>query len=83
MVKCSDSTLAPMRRHDGRVETSSMISINMIVETRPDIHLLAFPNTLARIIYIILRGPARKTTNLTELELVWEHINEISTEIEH
>ena len=72
MVKCFDSMLAPMRRHDSRVETSAMIPINMKVETRPEIHLLSFPNTTARIIYVILRGPARKTTNLDEQELVWE-----------
>ncbi len=72
MIKCFDSMLSPMRRHDSRVETSAMIPINMKVETRPEIHLLSFPNTSARIMHVILRGPARKTTNLNEQELVWE-----------
>ncbi len=64
--------LSPMRRHDHRVETSATIPIDMKVETRPKIHLLSFPNSRARVIYVILRGPARKTTNLDEQELVWK-----------
>ncbi len=72
MLKCFDSMLSSMRRHDSRVETSAMIPMNMKVETRPEIYLLSFPNTTARIIYVILRGPARRTQNLYELELIWE-----------
>ena len=53
MVKSFYSILALMRRHDGRVETSSMIPINTKVEMRPEIHLLAFPSTPARTTYII------------------------------
>ena len=74
MVKCFDVMYAPMRRHDGRVETSASIPLNMKVETRPEIHLLAFPNNTAREIYVIIRGPARRTTNLDEQELVWEEL---------
>ena len=70
MVKCFDAMYAPMRRHDGRVDTSASIPINMKVETRPEIHLLAFPNTTARVIYVILRGPARRTTDIDEQEIV-------------
>ena len=70
MVKCFDSILSPVRRLDTRVETSAMVPIKMKVETRPEIHLLAFPNSSARIVYVILRGPARKTANLNEQELV-------------
>ena len=72
MVKCFHTMVAPMRRQDCRVETLSMISINMKLETRPEIHLLAFLNTSARLIYIILHSLARKTTNLTEQGIVWE-----------
>ena len=46
MVKYFDSILSPMRRHDSRVETSATIPINMKVQTRPEIHLLAFPTLL-------------------------------------
>ena len=74
MVKCFDSMLSPMRPHDKRVETSAMIPINMKVENRPQIHLLSFPNTSTRVIYVILGGPALKTTNLDEQELVWEQL---------
>lgn len=70
MVQYFDSMLSPMRRQDDRIETSSMIPINIKVETRPEIHLISFPNTSARIIHVILRSPARKTTNLEEQELV-------------
>ncbi len=64
--------LAPLRRHDSGVETSAIIPIKMKVETRPEMHPLSSPNTTASIIYVVLRGPARKTTNLDEKELVWE-----------
>ncbi len=64
MVKCFDSILAPMRGHDGRVEASAMILSYMKVETRPEIHLLSFPNTTAGIIHVILRVPACRTKNL-------------------
>ena len=72
MVKCMDTMLAPMRRHDRRVETIARISIDMKVESRPQIHLLAFPGSTARVIYIILRGPARKVTNLDDQNIEWE-----------
>ena len=55
MVKCFDSILALMRRRDGRVETSSMIPINTKVETRPEIHSLAFLSTPA-----LLQGVPKK-----------------------
>ena len=35
MVKCFDSMLSTMRRHNTRVETSAMVPINMKVETQP------------------------------------------------
>ena len=54
MVKCFDAMYALMRRHDDRVETSASIPISIKVETRPEIHLLAFPNTAARVISSLL-----------------------------
>lgn len=44
----------------------------MKVESRPEVRPLSFPNTSARIIYIILRGPARKVTTLNDDNIVWE-----------
>ena len=72
MVKCMDGMLAPMRRHDTRVETTARIPIDMKVESRPEIHLLAFPGSTARIIYVILRGPARKVANLDDQSIELE-----------
>ena len=64
--------LGPIRQDNGRVETYDMISVNMKVETHPEIHLLAFPNMSACVIYTIPRGPARKMANLAEQELIWK-----------
>ena len=63
MVKYFENMMAPLRHHGNRIETTARIPINMIVESRLSTHLLAFPGTSAKIIYIILRGPARKVTN--------------------
>lgn len=65
--------LGPTRRQDNRVGPSAMKSINVKVQTRLEIHLFVFPNTSARIVYIILRGSARKTTNLEEQDILREY----------
>ena len=72
MVKCFDRMMAPLRRHDNRIETTARIPLNMKVESRVATHLLAFPNSTARVIYVVLRGPARKVTNLEDQDIPWE-----------
>ena len=72
MVKCFEKMMGPLRRHDNRIETTARIPINMKVESRASTHLLAFPGTTAKVIYIILRGPARKVTNLDDQAISWE-----------
>lgn len=72
MVTCFDAMLAPLRRHDGRVHTVTKIPVKMRVESRPEVHLLKFPNSTLRLIYVILRGPAKKTIPAADSELVWE-----------
>ena len=72
MVKCFEKMMAPLRRHDNRIETTARIPINMKVESRLSTHMLAFPGTSAKIIYIILRGPVRKVTNLDDEAIAWE-----------
>jgi len=44
----------------------------MKVESKPEVHFLAFPETTAKIIYVLFRGPARKVTTLTEEYIDWE-----------
>lgn len=72
MVKCFDTMLKPLRRHDNRVVTTARITINMRVESRPETHLLSFPDSTPRIIYVLLRGPAHKTMNLEDKTITWE-----------
>ena len=72
MVKCFEKMMGPLRRHDNRIETTARIPINIEVDSRASTHLLAFPGTTAKVIYIILRGPARKVTNLDGQAISWE-----------
>ncbi len=69
IVKCFEKMMAPLRRHDNRIETTARILINMKVESRVSSHLLGFPGTSAKLIYIILRGPAKKVSNLDDVPL--------------
>lgn len=63
---------ANLRRHNLRVQTAARIPIKKHVESRPDVHLLSFPNSNAKIIYVILRGTARKTSTPEDKPVVWE-----------
>ena len=69
MLKCMDSMLAPMRRHDRLVERTARISIDIKVKTRPQIHLLVFSGSNSRVIHIIWRGPAGKLTILDDRKI--------------
>ena len=72
MLKSFESMLAPLRRFNNRIETTARIPLQMRVESRPEVHLLAFPNTTARIIYVLLRGPACKVSSLIDDAIEWE-----------
>lgn len=72
MLKSFEPMLSPLRRFDNRIESTARIPLKIKVESRPEVHLLAFPNTTARIVYVILRGPARKVTTLSDDKITWE-----------
>ena len=72
LLKYFDSMTPPLQRHNYCIEITARIPLDMKVESRVSTHLLAFPNSSARITFIFLRGPVRKIANLEDEDICWE-----------
>ena len=67
LVRCFNEFFEKTQREDGRISSTARIPLPFVVESRPEVFLLSFIGTSQKVLYVILKAPAKKVAETTKV----------------